>query len=111
MPWTDAFGDQLRYVKAVRMERAFHDNRDDGNCNRIKNKIRSVRLLRNLCGRGADLVADIYENILASDGAVSFETDRIYRRESLSVTAQVFQEQQALHVTCKKMYFPLDCLR
>lgn len=65
----------------------------------IKAKNRSVFLLINLFPRVAKFVTDFQADILASSDTVSHITDRIYRHDPLSVTAPLFQRQQALFAT------------
>lgn len=99
VPGTDDVVDQKPYEKAVGRWCKFHDNLDNNNADKLKDRNRGVCILSNLFDRAKDLVSDIEAEIIDSDDAVQLIMDRIVKRDPLSVTSLVFAEQQSLRTS------------
>lgn len=72
------------------------DEMSYSNPNKVIPEARVVTLLASLFGRACETVSDIRVAIMHSDDAVSMITERIYKRDWLSMTASVFDQLRNL---------------
>lgn len=86
VPWTDTVGDQQPYAKAVALWCSFHDILDVHTTNKPTYSNRGRSFLSNMYGRPEDFVSAIETNILAGQDSVQMILERIFKRDSMSVT-------------------------
>lgn len=68
---------------------------------KIPRAARSISLLANLFGRSRDLVQNARAKIMASDDAVPVTIERLYKRDSLSMTSFIFCQLRSL-LSCRR---------
>lgn len=89
--WTDGVGEKLLYTPADEPWGTFHNKSADSNPNKIPVGSDGIILHRILFGRTRHLVQEVCATMIESDGAVPIIIDRIYKRDSLSMTSFVFR--------------------
>ena len=99
VPWTDGKGNQDDYRRSVTLWSSFHDKLPDSNSNKIPRDLRGIMLQSQLFGRAKDLCNGLDDMIIQSQDGPSAIVNAVYKRDTLSVVSNLYQNFMTLLTT------------